>query len=492
MGTAFRTVGVVGLGTMGAGIAEVFARAGLAVVGVEADEDALERGRSHLRRSTDKAVRRGKLTEDERETILGRVTFAGGLGALRDADLVVEAVPEIMDVKRALFAELDRVCAPAAVLATNTSSLAVTALAATTSRPGRVVGMHFFNPAPVMRLVEVVRTVVTDDGVAEDIADLARQAGKTPVVVGDRAGFVVNRLLLGYLNRAAGLLERRVASQHDIDTAMRVGAGLPMGPFALLDLIGLDTAHEICEVLFQETRDPSFAPSPLLRELVAAGTLGRKTGRGFATYTGEPPSPRSDEKPGRLNVASVCVTGERAGALQEKLDAIGFRCGEPEESDVVVALGHDRVAPLAGRLTRPERVVGVHLVGDRLAEVVCGVRTAPEAAEAVRGLLRLLGHTPVTSADRAGLVVEALTYPYLNDAVRMYDSGYATMDDIDDAMRLGCGYPAGPFETLDRLGLATVRDGLLALYEEYREPFLAPAPLLDRLVTAGVAGFRAR
>ncbi|MEO3809695.1 3-hydroxybutyryl-CoA dehydrogenase [Sphaerisporangium sp. B11E5] len=493
MGTAFGTVGVVGLGTMGAGIAEVFARAGLAVIGVEAGPDALERGRAHLRRSTEKAVRRGKLTEDEREAILGRVTFATRLDALRDADLVVEAIPEVMDAKRALFAELDRVCGPAAVLATNTSSLAVTALAAATSRPGRVVGMHFFNPAPVMRLVEVVRTVVTDDGVAEDVADLARRAGKTPVRVGDRAGFVVNRLLLGYLNRAVGLLERGVASQHDIDTAMRIGAGLPMGPFALLDLIGLDTAREICEVLFQENRDPSFAPSPLLRELVAAGALGRKTGRGFSAYTEESsgPAPRHEPSP-RLNVASVCVLGEGAREFQDRLHVIGFKCADPPESDVVIALCDGAVAGSAGQVPRPEHLVGLHLVGDRLAEVVRTVRTAPEAAEAVRGLIRVLGRTPVTTADRAGLVVNALTYPYLNDAVRMYDAGYATMDEIDDAMRLGCGYPAGPFETLDELGLATVRDGLLALYEEYREPFLAPAPLLDRLVTAGVPGFRAR
>ncbi|MFC6082236.1 3-hydroxyacyl-CoA dehydrogenase family protein [Sphaerisporangium aureirubrum] len=493
MGTAYETVGVVGLGTMGAGIAEVFARAGLAVIGVEADPDALERGRSHLSRSTEKALRRGKLTEEERAAILGRVTFAGDLGALRDADLVVEAIPEIMEAKRALFAELDRICGPGTVLATNTSSLSVTALAAATTRPGRVVGMHFFNPAPVMRLVEVVRTVVTDPGVAEGVAGLARRIGKTPVRVGDRAGFVVNRLLLGYLNRAVGLLERGVASQHDIETAMRLGAGLPMGPFALLDLIGLDTAYEICEVLFQENRDPSFAPSPLLRELVAAGALGRKTGRGFSAYTDEPsrPAPHA-ETPGRLRVASVCVLGDGAEEFRQRLAAIGFKCDDPDESDVVIALADGAVAGLGERVPRPEHLVGLHLVGDRLAEVVRTVRTAPEAAEAVRGLMRVLGLTPVTCADRSGLVVSALLYPYLNDAVRLYDGGYATMDEIDDAMRLGCGYPAGPFETLDTLGLATVRDGLRAQYDEYREPFLAPSPLLDRLVTAGVPGFRAR
>jgi 3-hydroxybutyryl-CoA dehydrogenase len=491
MGTTYETVGVVGLGTMGAGIAEVFARAGLTVIGVEADPSALERGRSHLSRSTEKAVRRGELTADEREAILGRVTFAAELGALRDAGLVVEAIPEIMDAKRALFRELDRVCAPGTVLATNTSSLSVTAIAAATSRAERVVGMHFFNPAPVMRLVEVVRTVVTDDGVAEDVAELARRAGKTPVRVGDRAGFVVNRLLLGYLNRAVGLLERGVASQHDIETAMRLGAGLPMGPFALLDLIGLDTAQEICEALFHENRDPAFAPSPLLRELVAAGMLGRKTGHGFSAYTDEPPRvmPHTDQ-PAKLRISSVCVLGDGAEELRERLSSIGFRSGDPRASEVTIALTGVSVAATGARVPRPERLVGLHLVGDRLAEVVHAVRTAPEAAEAVSGLMRVLGRTPVSCADRAGRVVDALLHPYLNDAVRLYDSGYATMDEIDDAMRLGCGYPAGPFETLDALGLPAVRDGLRALYDEYREPFLAPAPLLDRLVTAGVSRFR--
>jgi 3-hydroxybutyryl-CoA dehydrogenase len=497
MANTFETVGVVGLGTMGAGIAEVFARAGIAVVGVETDPGALERGRGHLEGSTGRALERGRLTEAGRAEILGRVAFTTSLEDLSDCDLVIEAIPEVMDFKRALFTDLDRVCKPSAVLATNTSSLSVTAIAATTTRPGRVVGMHFFNPAPVMRLVEVVRTVTTEDGLAEEVAGLARRLGKTPVTVADRAGFVVNRLLLPYLNHAAVLLEHGLSTRDDIDTAMRLGAGFPMGPFALLDLIGLDTSHEICEALFRESRERRHAPAPVLRELVTAGLLGRKSGRGF--HGEEPPAnPSSEEKPSASTVAVVGGTagnGTGAGdgaaeAFAERLSAAGFKTTAVEDADLVVAVSRTPVIEQAVRLPHPERLVGLNLVGDQVAEVASTALTSPGAAQVARGLLCILGRTPVSCRDRAGFVVGALLHPHLNDAVRMYESGYASMEDIDTAMRLGCGYPAGPFEMLDRLGLETVRDGLRALYAEYRDPSFAPAPLLDQLVTAGVRSIR--
>ncbi|MDP9860795.1 MULTISPECIES: 3-hydroxyacyl-CoA dehydrogenase family protein [Streptosporangium] len=485
MTRSFEKVGVVGLGTMGAGIAEVFARAGLAVTGVEADPAALERGRGHLEGSTGRALAKGRLSEAGRAEILGRVTFTTSLEDLADADLVIEAIPEVMEFKRALFTDLDRICKPSAVLATNTSSLSVTEIAATTTRPGQVVGMHFFNPAPIMKLVEVIRTVATEDGLAGEVADLARRLGKTPVTVGDRAGFVVNRLLLTYLNHAATLLDGGLATRDDIDVAMKAGVGLPMGPFTLLDLIGLDTSYEVLCVLFQESRDRRHAPAPILRELVTAGLLGRKSGGGF--YRGEEPGGPPADKP---SVNSVAVLGEGAQELADRLSAAGFKSASTEDADVVVALSRTPVVELAAGLPHPERLVGLHLVGDKVAEVASTVLTSPEAARAVEGLVRIAGRTPVPCKDRAEFVVDALLYPYLNDAVRMYDSGYASVEDIDAAMRLGCGYPTGPFEMLDELGLETVRDGLRALYAEYREPSLAPAPLLDQLVTAGVRSIR--
>ncbi|MGW6497289.1 3-hydroxyacyl-CoA dehydrogenase NAD-binding domain-containing protein [Nonomuraea angiospora] len=491
---AFERVGVVGLGTMGAGIAEVFARAGLRVIGVEADAEALARGRGHLERSTGKAVDKGRLEPGQRDEILGRVTLTTSREDLRDVDLVVEAIPEILDYKIALFKDLDRICEPATVLATNSSSLSVTAIAAATGRPGQVVGMHFFNPAPVMKLVEVVGTVVSAPGVVADVAALAGRLGKTPVAVGDRAGFVVNRLLLPYLNQAAVLMELGVAGRDDIDAAMKLGVGLPMGPFTLLDLIGLDTAYEVMGVLFDETRDRRHAPAPLLRELVTAGLLGRKSGRGFY---GD--SPQEEPAKSRLGTFGVVggggdgpTEGPRAaggggGGLAERLRAAGFR--ESEDPDVVLRLADRPVIEHAVRLPDPARMVGVHLVGDQVAELASTVLTSEEAANAARDLVKIAGLTPVPCKDRAGFVVDALLFPYLNDAVRMHDSGYASIDDIDAAMRLGCGYPAGPFEMLESLGLAKVRDGLRALYAEYREPAFAPAPLLDQLVTAGVSRF---
>ncbi|MGA8994478.1 MAG: 3-hydroxyacyl-CoA dehydrogenase family protein, partial [Nocardioidaceae bacterium] len=280
----FTSIGVIGLGTMGAGIAEVFARHGHPVVGVEVDAAALERGRGHLEHSTARAVRRGKLSEDEAAALVDRVTLTTSIAEVKDCGLVVEAVQEQLAVKKRIFRDLDAVVSEHAVLATNTSSLSVTEISAATSRPGRVIGLHFFNPATVQHFVEVVRTVVTDPDVLGDVSDLARSIEKTPVVCGDRAGFIANTLLFGYLNHAASMFERRYASREDLDAAMRFGCGYPMGPLALLDLIGLDTAYEILDTMYKQSRDRLHAPAPVLKEMVTAGLLGRKTGRGFYTY----------------------------------------------------------------------------------------------------------------------------------------------------------------------------------------------------------------
>jgi len=291
MARDFNSVGVVGLGTMGAGIVEVFARNGIDVVAVEVDEAALERGRATLTGSVGRAVARGKLTEQERDALLGRVRFTVGLQSLGDVDLVVEAVPEQMPIKRRIFEELDRVCKPSAILATNTSSLSVTDIAVTTRRPNQVVGMHFFNPAPVMKLVEVIRTVVTDAEVVADVEALCARLGKVDVTIADRAGFIANALLFGYLNQAVRMYEARYVSREDLDAAMKLGAGLPMGPLTLLDLIGLDTSFQVLDTMYRRGgRDRRHAPAPLIEQMVAAGLLGRKSGRGFYTYDG-PGSP---------------------------------------------------------------------------------------------------------------------------------------------------------------------------------------------------------
>src|SRR3954462_2210038 len=287
MAREFSRVGVVGLGTMGSGIAEVLARSGLDVVGVEVDEASVERGRAHLEHSTARALSRGKLSEDDRTKVLDRITLSTSLTDLADAELVIEAIPERLDLKQQIFGELDKICHPDTILATNTSSLSVTEIAVSTQRPGRVLGMHWFNPAPVMGLVEVVRTVVTEPTVVEDVEALIARLAKTDVTAGDRAGFIANALLFGYLNHAVTLYESGYATREDIDAAMRFGCGHPMGPLALLDLIGLDSAYEILETMYAQSRDHRHAPAPLLKQYVTAGLLGRKSGRGIYTYAGE-------------------------------------------------------------------------------------------------------------------------------------------------------------------------------------------------------------
>jgi 3-hydroxybutyryl-CoA dehydrogenase len=344
------SAGVVGLGTMGAGIAEVLARAGLRVHAVELDDTLLAAGRGRLEQSLQRAVDRGRLDATEQQAILERLSFTTSRGDLADADLVVEAVPERLDIKEALFRDVDGICPPETVLATNTSSLSVTAIAAASGRPGRVVGMHFFNPAPVMRLVEVVDTVLVDPDAVAAVHALVDRCGKTAVAVGDRAGFVANALLLPYLNHAARIVETQQASVPAVDAAMRELAGLPMGPLALMDLIGLDVCLPILDVLWDEFRTPRYAAAPLLRRLTTAGYLGRKTGRGWYSYAGTEPVP-----------------------------AVGTDSDEPyDAADLLVA--------------------------------------------------------------------------HLADAARMADDRYATREDIDTAMRLGCGYPKGPFALLAEAG----------------------------------------
>jgi 3-hydroxybutyryl-CoA dehydrogenase len=579
------SVGVVGLGTMGAGIVEVFARTGIDVVAVEVSEAALDRGRGIVIGSTDRAVARGKLSETDRDVLLGRVTFAVGLDSLADVDFVVEAVPEQLELKQRIFAELDRVCKPNAILATNTSSLSVTEISVATSRPNHVIGTHFFNPAPIMKLVEVIKTVVTAPDVVEDVEALCERLGKVDVTINDRAGFIANALLFGYLNHAVTMYEGRYVSREDIDAAMKLGCGLPMGPLALMDLIGLDTAYEILDTMYRRGgRDRRHAPAPLLKQMVTAGLLGRKSGCGFYTYE-KPGSPVviADEltpaatdatdagaavhnkirKVGVIGsgtmatgiievfarngyeVVSVTRGVERSQKLCDSLAASltkGVVRGKLTEGQRDAAVGRVnwsvRLDDLAGvdlvveavveelsvkkalfasldeickpgtvlatttsslpviecamATGRPAEVVGLHFFNPApvmgLVEVVSTIRTAPETVATARALVQSLGKHPVVCADRAGFVVNALLFPYLNDAVRMVEVSYANADDIDYAMKLGCGYPMGPFELLDVIGLDVSLAIQRELYLEMREPGFAPAPLLEQLVTAGYLG----
>ena len=279
-----KRVGVVGAGIMGAGIAETAARAGLDAVIRSRREDTARRTLADLERSLAGQVERGKLSEEEAADVIGRVTVTAELEGLADCDLVVESVVEDLETKKRLFRELDRVLGPGTIIATNTSTLPVVELAVETGRPESVCGIHFFNPAPAMGLVEIVRPLTASDETIEAARTFALTCGKQPIVVKDQAGFIVNHLLFPYLNNAVRLLEQGVASRDDIDIAMRGGCNMPMGPLALLDLVGLDTSVAILDALYEEFRDPHYAAVPLLRRMVTAGRLGRKTGVGFYDY----------------------------------------------------------------------------------------------------------------------------------------------------------------------------------------------------------------
>ncbi|MCU1669677.1 MAG: 3-hydroxyacyl-CoA dehydrogenase [Blastococcus sp.] len=580
MARELNEVGVVGLGTMGAGIAEVLARAGLSVTAVEISEDAVARGRGHVEHSTDRAVSRGKLDPADRDAIFDRIRFSTSLEDLASAELVIEAVPERMELKAEVLTALDKICPPDTILATNTSSLSVTELSVVTGRPNKVIGMHFFNPAPVMKLVEVVQTVVTEPEVVADVEALAIRLGKVDVTIGDRAGFIANALLFGYLNHAVSMYENRYASREDIDAAMRLGCGLPMGPLALMDLIGIDTAYEILDTMYKQSRNRLHAPSPIIKQMMTAGLLGRKTGRGFYTYaerdsaqvvddaaTPAPGGAAEGARPvqtvgvvgsgtmatgiievvakGGYDVRFVARAPEKVEAVHKALakslekqvqrgrleesereavlarvagttsldeladrdliieavveslpvkEALFANLGEIAKAGAVLATTTSSlpVIECAKASGRPADVVGMHFFNPaqvmKLVEVVSTISTAPEVAATAHAVSARLKKHAVSCTDRAGFIVNALLFPYLNDAVKMLEAHYATADDIDAAMKVGCGYPMGPFELLDVVGLDVSLAIERELYTEFREPGFAPAPLLEHLVTAGYLG----
>jgi 3-hydroxybutyryl-CoA dehydrogenase len=519
------SAGVVGLGTMGAGIVEVLARAGVDVVAVEINDDLLAAGRGRLEQSLGRALERGRISAADHAAVLGRVTFTVSRADLAAADVVIDAVPERLDIKSELFADLDKHCAPGTIFATNTSSLAVTRIAVATTRPERVIGMHFFNPAPVMRLVEVVYTVLTAPDTVAAVRDLAERCGKTPVVVGDRAGFVANALLFGYLNASARAAETGVAAVADIDAAVVASCGLPMGPLTLMDLIGLDVCLEVLETMFDETRDQRYASPPRLRRMVMAGQLGRKSGCGYYRYDGDRPVAAIDAPAFAGGTASPAgrvraVTGDAKSGLVAALgDVAVVGIDEVGDADLVVVDGGSRTASadLAGRVARiapnaviavattdeapvatliaqaadPARIVGLHVpLAPRpgVVEVVATIRSSAAAVATTADALRARELTAVPCRDRPGHLLDMLVLPHLGDAVRMVDDGYATVDDVDAAMTLGCGYPSGPFAMLDAVGADEARSRLLHLAAATHLAALAPCPLLDELAATGTRG----
>jgi 3-hydroxybutyryl-CoA dehydrogenase len=578
-GVGISQVGIVGFGTMGAGIAELVARHGFPVRFVATSEDSVSAGLERFTQALDRQVARERMTNDERDEILARVTGSANLSHLAPCDLIIEAIPESLAAKQAVFEKLDAIARPDAILATNTSSLPVMDIAVKSQRPNRALGLHFFNPAPVMRLTELVRTVITDDTVVETARQFAETVGKVPIVVGDRRGFIANQLLFPYLNQAVWMVESGYATKEDVDAAMQLGAGLPMGPLALTDLVGIDTFISIMEAIHEELQAPRFAPRPLLGQLARAGFIGRKSGRGIYTYDApgsstvvadhsdrvEPDVSRVDgwttvgvigQSDVAVGVAEACA---RAGfdvivvgrvrddaehvaahvslsmqrlvergriTPEEMIGALGrirptIDIDELAPCQLVIEAANDNeaatgamfvdlgkiVAPTAVMATtsssvpviasamasgRPEQVIGLHFFNPtsimRLVEIVTTVRVDVDVVEQARAFVAKIDRVGVVCGDRAGFIVNTLLFPYLNDAVKMLESNYATAEQIDTAMKLGCGYPMGPFELIDSVGLDDTLTIIEQLQAEYRQPSYEPAPLLRNLVDAGFLG----
>ena len=575
------TVGLAGFGTMGSGVAEVVARAGIPVIAYVPNERAAAIGQARLEFSTERAVERGKMTSEERATVLAVVTVTTTVADLANVDLVIEAVPENLELKKQVLAELDAVVKPEAIFASNTSALRITELAVATSRPSRVIGLHFFNPAPVLDFVELVSTVASDDAVVAAAASFLERIGRTVVAVTDRPGFIANALLFGYLNHAVAMYSEKYASREDIDAAMRFGCGYPMGPLALLDLVGLDTSYDILDAMYHSSRDVLHAPAPLLKQLVTAGRLGRKSGQGFYTYA-EPGSSEvvadeltpaaggaADASLRPVSSVGVVGTGTMASGIIEVFAKSGYevvfvaRSAEKvegvqaavakslnravskgrmteeardkvlsqitgaterealadvdlvveaiaEDLDIKLQLFRDLdrickpgavlatttsslpVISMAAVTERPADVIGMHFFNPapimKLVEVVTTISTADDVTATVVDLTRKVGKHPVLCGDRAGFIVNALLFPYLNDAVKMVEAHYATTDDVDTAMTKGCSLPMGPFALLDVVGNDVSLAIQETLYREFREPGYAPAPMLREIVTAGYLG----
>ena len=496
---AARRAGVVGAGTMGVGIAQALAQSGASVALVDVDLEAVGRARERIAAGLRKGAARGRWQSDAAEAALARISVSDDLASLQACDLVVEAVPERIRLKRDVLERIAAACGPDTVLATNTSSMLVSALAATTSVPERVVGMHFFNPAPLMALVEVVPGVRTSSGAVALAVATVEAMGKRPILAGDGIGFVVNRCARPFYGEALSLLAEGVATVEQIDRICRLGGRFRMGPFELIDLIGVDVNFEIATSFFEQSfGEPRWRPSPIQARLVAAGLHGRKVGRGFYDYDGAPrpadPSP-PHRGGGDGRVVVIRGSGGLAVDLRDAAESAGFvvasQVVEPWleivadfETDDVGSPGPRVVLCARSGLARRRAgaAAGFHVVppvGDAtLAELTSTAQTDPEALERADGFFAALGLHREVVGDAPGLVLGRILAQLANEALFALTEDVASADHIDAGMMLGLNFPRGPIAAGRSIGAGHVRAVLDGLWEERRDGRYRSAPLL--------------
>lgn len=496
MTDAIRRIGVIGAGTMGRGIAQLFAQSGHPVLLHDVNAQAAAEARDFVAAMLRRRAEKGELSPAEAKEAIARLTLVSDLDGFAEADLVIEAVAERLEVKQDLFGRLEAVLRPSAILATNTSSLMVTAIAAGCRRPDRVVGYHFFNPVPLMKLVEVIRGEQTDPALVERLSDLARAVGHHPVVTADTPGFVVNHAGRALYTEGLQLMQDCVAPAAAIDTLMREMAGFRMGPFELFDLTGIDVSGPVVEsVHAQYFYDPRYRSSPILRRRIAAGLHGRKTGEGFYQYDGQKiRRPEEPPVPEAALPAAVFVQGDHP-ELRALLERLGVPLDPgpspaPDSLILVVPLGRDCASLCADHGLPPERTLGIEgffgYDGSRRCLAV-PVGASPAVVATARALFARDGSAVTVCNDSVALVAQRIVAVIVNLGCEIAQQRIASPDDIDHAVRVGLGYPAGPLSLGDRYGpqrVLAVLDGLLALTGD---PRYRPSGWLRRRAALGLS-----
>ncbi|MCP5268089.1 MAG: 3-hydroxyacyl-CoA dehydrogenase [Zoogloeaceae bacterium] len=490
------TLGIVGTGAMGRGIAQIAAQAGCRVLLLDARDGAAAEAKAALLKQWEKLVEKGRMPAAAAEAAGARLAVVAGVHDLTYANVVVEAIVERLDAKRALFKELDDIVSADCVLATNTSSLSVTAIAAGTARPGRVAGFHFFNPVPLMKVVEVVAGALTEAPALDLLTELAGEWGHRPVRAQDTPGFIVNHAGRGYVTEALAILRECVAEVPVIDAILRDAAGFRLGPFELLDLTGLDVSHPVMESIYRQYYDdPRYRPSPIAAQRLAAGLLGRKSGRGFYRYDGAPnaeapaSSAASWAGPVWVSDAQPAAAAE-ARALLQSLGAVLETTARPGDKTLIIVtpLGSDVSACVAAEGLDARRTLGLDtlLPLDRRRTLMRSPATDPDIAAAAQALFARDGVAASLIADSAGFVAQRVLASIVNIGCEIAQQGICSPSDLDRAVELGLGYPQGPLAWGEALGGGRVLAILRGLYQRTGDPRYRPSLWLTRRVESGV------